>query len=252
MATIRKEIRIEARPETVWDALRDVGALHTRLAPGFVTAVRMEEGARVVTFGNGLVAREVIVSVEDDARRLVWTVAGGRMTHHNGAAQVIAEGPEQSRFVWTSDLLPVAVAPAIEAMMTQAMPIIKATVERAARQERPPRPPDVAPREFDFWLGSWKVADRETGKELGVSRVDSAGTRAGSRTPVRCCCSTADSMTAPWTCGASRPTVRTSASAGGRRTAAACCSSGSRRPTARPGSVASKACTGPRSPRPLA
>jgi hypothetical protein len=131
MATIRKEIHIDARPETVWGALRDVGALHTRLAPGFVTDVRMEEGARIVTFGNGMVAREVIVSVDDDARRLVWTIVGGRMTHHNGAAQVFAEGQDRSRFVWTTDLLPDAVAPAIEAMMGQAMPVIKATVERA-------------------------------------------------------------------------------------------------------------------------
>ncbi len=134
MATVRKEIRIDARPETVWDALRDVGALHTRLVPGFVTDVRMEEGARIVTFANGIVAREVIVTVDDEARRLVWTIVGGRMTHHNGAAQVFAEGPERSRFVWTTDLLPDPVAPAIDAMMAQAMPIIKAAVERAERK----------------------------------------------------------------------------------------------------------------------
>jgi Polyketide cyclase / dehydrase and lipid transport len=133
MATIRKEVRIEARAETVWDALRDVGALHTRLAPGFVTDVRMEEGARIVTFVNGMVARELIVSVEDDVRRLVWSIVGGRLTHHNGSAQVFAEGPERSRFVWTTDLLPDALAPSIEAMMAQAMPIIQATLERAQR-----------------------------------------------------------------------------------------------------------------------
>ena len=131
MATIRKEVIIEAPPEAVWDAVRDVGALHTRLVPGFVTDVRMEEGARVVTFGNGTVAREVIVSVDDDSRRLAWTIVGGRMTHHNGVAQVFPEGAGRSRFVWTTDLLPDAVAPAIEGMMAQAMPIIKATVERA-------------------------------------------------------------------------------------------------------------------------
>jgi carbon monoxide dehydrogenase subunit G len=139
MATIRKEVRIEARPETAWDALRDVGALHTRVAPGFVTDVRLEEGARIVTFGNGMVAREVIVSVEDDVRRLVWSIVGGRMTHHNGSAQVFADGPEGSRFVWTTDLLPDALAPSIEAMMAQTMPIIQATIARAERG-RDPRP----------------------------------------------------------------------------------------------------------------
>src|SRR6266478_8627648 len=133
MATIRKEVQMDARPETVWAALRDVGALHTRLAPGFVTDVRMEEGARIVTFGNGMVAREVIVSVEDDTRRLAWTIVGGRMTHHHGVAQVFAAGAGRSRFVWTTDLLPDSLAPTIDEMMTQAMPIMKATVERAER-----------------------------------------------------------------------------------------------------------------------
>lgn len=139
MATIRKDVQIEARPETVWAALRDVGALHTRLAPGFVTDVRMEAGARIVTFGNGMVAREVIVSVEDDTRRLAWTIVGGQMTHHHGVAQVFAAGARRSRFVWTTDLLPDSLAPAIDAMMAQAMPIIKATVERAERDGDSPR-----------------------------------------------------------------------------------------------------------------
>ncbi|MBV9948167.1 MAG: SRPBCC family protein [Myxococcales bacterium] len=124
---------MEARPETVWDALRDVGALHTRPVPGFVADLRMEDGARIVTFANGMVAREVIVTIDDEARRLAWTIVGGRMTHHSGVAQVFDEGGGRSRFVWTTDLLPDAIAPAIEGMMGQAMPIIKATLERAER-----------------------------------------------------------------------------------------------------------------------
>lgn len=76
MASIRKEILVEAPAEDVWAAIRDVGAPHERLAPGFVVATRLEEGARVVTFGNGLVARELIVDVDDRARRLAWAVVG--------------------------------------------------------------------------------------------------------------------------------------------------------------------------------
>ena len=132
MASILREVRIEAAPETVWDALRDVGALHQRLAPGFVTDVRLEEGARVVTFGNGLVARELIVDLDDSARRLVWSVVGGKMTHHNASAQVFADG-EGSRFVWIADLLPHEVAPAIAAMMDQGLAVIKRTLEKQPR-----------------------------------------------------------------------------------------------------------------------
>ena len=37
MATIRSELKTRARPSEVWSAIRDIGALHTRLVPGFVT-----------------------------------------------------------------------------------------------------------------------------------------------------------------------------------------------------------------------
>jgi len=77
MATIRKAIFTAARPDLVWDALRDVGALHTRLVPGFVTDTRLEPGARIVTFGNGLVVREAIVTVDAAERRVVWSASGG-------------------------------------------------------------------------------------------------------------------------------------------------------------------------------
>ncbi len=76
MACIRREILVEARAENVWAAVRDVGAVHERLAPGFVVDTRLEGDARVVTFANGLVARELIVDVDDDARRLSWAVVG--------------------------------------------------------------------------------------------------------------------------------------------------------------------------------
>lgn len=131
MASIKREVSIAARPEHVWDALRDVGALHQRLAPGFVTDVRLEEGARIVTFGNGVIAREIIVDIDDSARRLVWSVVGSTMTHHNGAAQVIAEGEERCRFVWIADLLPNEAAPRIASMMEEGIAVIRQTLERA-------------------------------------------------------------------------------------------------------------------------
>jgi carbon monoxide dehydrogenase subunit G len=129
VASIYREIRIDAPPERVWDALRDVGALDRRLARGFVTDVRLEEGARVVTFANGIVARELIVAVDEERRRLVWSVVGGRMTHHNASAQVFPDGGRGSRFVWIADLLPHELAPAISAMMDQGLVAIKRTLE---------------------------------------------------------------------------------------------------------------------------
>ena len=136
MASIRREVVIDAAPERVWDALRDVGAIHERLAPGFVTDVKLEPGARVVTFGNGMVARERIVDLDEDARRLVWSASGGRLTHHNASAQVFAEGAGRSRFVWIADLLPNEVAPAIAAMIEQGLGAIQKTLEASEGRRR--------------------------------------------------------------------------------------------------------------------
>ena len=133
MASIRREAFIDARPETAWTALRDVGALHTRLVPGFVVDTRLEDGARVVTFGNGMVARELIVDVDDEQRRVAWSVVGGRMTHHNASAQVIPEGAG-CRFVWIADLLPHELAPMITTMIEQGMAVIKKTLEQTERE----------------------------------------------------------------------------------------------------------------------
>ena len=130
MASIHREIRIDEKPENVWEALRDVGAIHTRLAPGFVTDVRLEPGARVVTFGSGALARELIVDVNEEARRVAWSVVGGPMTHHNASAQVFPDGPAGSRFVWIADLLPHELAPAIAALIEQGLAVIKRTLER--------------------------------------------------------------------------------------------------------------------------
>src|SRR5215510_742677 len=106
MASIRKEIDLGASPAEVWDAVRDVGALHERLVPGFVVDTRLEPGARIVTFGNGMVVRELIVDLDDQARRLVWSARGGRLSHHNGSVQVSTDGDGRTRLVWITDLLP--------------------------------------------------------------------------------------------------------------------------------------------------
>ena len=131
MASIRKEIVIEASPKRVWDAVRDVGAVHERLAPGFVVDTRLEAGARVVTFANGLVARELIVDVDDEARRLAWAVVGSpRLTHHNASMQVFDDGDRGSRVVWIADLLPDEIAGTIAAMIEEGLGAMKKTLER--------------------------------------------------------------------------------------------------------------------------
>lgn len=131
MASIHKEIAVNARPERVWDAIRDVGAVHKRLAPGFVTDTRLEGDARVVTFASGLVARELIVDLDDQARRLVWSVVGSKMTHHNASLQVFPDGEARSRVVWIADLLPNELKDYIGGMIEQGMATMKKTLDGA-------------------------------------------------------------------------------------------------------------------------
>ncbi|NTX09700.1 SRPBCC family protein [Myxococcus sp. CA051A] len=130
MASIRKEITTSATPEFVWDAIRDIGALHTRLVPGFVVDTRLEPGARVVTFRNGMVVKEPIVTVDDEGRRLVWGAEGGPLTHYNGAVQVFTEGTG-SRVVWTADFLPHEASAVVGPMIEEGMAAMKQALDKA-------------------------------------------------------------------------------------------------------------------------
>jgi hypothetical protein len=129
MASIRKEIEIDARPDDVWDALRDWGAIHQRLVPGFVVDARLDGPDRIVTFFNGAEVRERLIDLDDGARRLAWSVVDGPYSHHNGVAQVFADGEERSRFVWIADLLPDAAAAPTGEMMERGIGVIKQTLE---------------------------------------------------------------------------------------------------------------------------
>ncbi|RTQ36994.1 Polyketide cyclase / dehydrase and lipid transport [Variovorax sp. YR750] len=133
MATVYKEFIVEADAAQVWDALRDFGAVHTRLAPGFLTACTIDaEGARILTFANGLVAREVLVGIDDAHRRLAYTVTGGQAAHHHATAQVFDEGEGRSRFVWITDVLPDAMAAYVGPMMEQGGIAMKKALEQHA------------------------------------------------------------------------------------------------------------------------
>src|SRR6266700_5368493 len=120
MASIQKDILIDAHPDQVWDALRDFGALHTRLVPGFVLETKLDGDARIVTFANGMVARELLVDCDDERRRLVYAVVSERIKQHSAAVQVTAKADGRSRLSWTVDVLPHEIAPYINAQMDQA------------------------------------------------------------------------------------------------------------------------------------
>ena len=117
MASIHKDIAIDAPAEQVWDALADFGALHTRLVPGFVTDTQLDGDARIVTFANGSVAREILVDCDPARRRLAYAIVNERLTQHSASAQVVADGATRCRVLWTADVLPNEIAPYMDAQM---------------------------------------------------------------------------------------------------------------------------------------
>ncbi|WP_109508132.1 SRPBCC family protein [Nocardioides speluncae] len=130
MASVHKEFPVSATPATAWDAMRDFGAVHERVAAGFVVSSVLDGDVRTVRFVNGVIAREELISADDERRRLVYSVIDSPMglTHHQATVVIEAagDGAPGSRVVWTTDVLPDDAAARIEEMMTAgAMAIAK-------------------------------------------------------------------------------------------------------------------------------
>jgi hypothetical protein len=131
MASLRKEITSTASPEQVWAAVRDIGALHTRLVPGFVVNTELDGDDRIVTFRNGMVVREPIVHIDEGERRLVWAAIADGLKHYNASAQVFEVSGGGARVVWIADFLPHDAAGLIDGMMQEGMAAMKAALDRS-------------------------------------------------------------------------------------------------------------------------
>ena len=136
MASIHKEISLSSSPDAVWAVVRDVGAVHTRFAPGFVTDTVMDkQDERIVTFANGFVAREVIVDVDEARRRLAYSARSERLAHHNASFQVLPEHGG-ARLVWIADVLPAEAAVTVGAMMEEGITAAKRALDGLVTAER--------------------------------------------------------------------------------------------------------------------
>lgn len=132
MATIIKDIEIDAPADAVWDAVSDFGAVHRRFAPGFVTNVELIPGARMVTFANGLTVKELFLGADEGRRRLAYSVTE-RFTHHSASFQVDALDGGRSRLTWIADVLPDDVAAStVEPMMEQGLQVAQGVLGRVA------------------------------------------------------------------------------------------------------------------------
>jgi carbon monoxide dehydrogenase subunit G len=135
MASIHKDIPIDAQPDDVWAAVRDFGSPHQRLVPGFVLDAHLDGDARIVTFANGTVARELLVDCDDARRRLVYAVVSERVKQHSASVQVVADGEARSRLIWIVDVLPNEIAGYIESQMDQAALSMQKALARSVKAE---------------------------------------------------------------------------------------------------------------------
>jgi Polyketide cyclase / dehydrase and lipid transport len=135
MALLRTEISIAAGPADVWDVIGDFAAGPQRMAPGIVVGCRADADLRVVTFADGVVVHERLVALDDDERRIVYSVVGGSVHPDRDTAEMRVV-PEDGgcRLVWTHDLRPDELAPGFQAAMDRGAAVIKRTME-AARTE---------------------------------------------------------------------------------------------------------------------
>lgn len=141
MASIHREIIIDASPERVWSAVRDVGAVHERLVPGVLVDGHRDGDHRVVTFAGGAVVRELIVDVDDDRRRVAYAVMDSPLhaVHHQASMQVVDgdEGTGGSRLLWITDVAPDELASPIADLMDQGAEAMQCRLGPAAAAAQP-------------------------------------------------------------------------------------------------------------------
>lgn len=136
MASVRCEITIDASPWHIWDVLRDVGAVHERLLPGRVTSTRLEGDERFLTFPDGHVIRELIIAIDDDARRLAYSMVEGArplVEYHHASFEVRPAGGQAGRVIWTTDVLPHSAAAAIRIRVERGAAEMKHAIEATGR-----------------------------------------------------------------------------------------------------------------------
>lgn len=132
IASIRHEVVVARSAAVVWDVLRDVGSVHRRLLPGRVQDVSVDGDVRTLTMPDGHVVQELIVAVDEDARRLAYAVVKGSrppLRHHHASFQVFPEGAACSRLVWITDILPSSHADVVQARTMRGLEEMKQTLE---------------------------------------------------------------------------------------------------------------------------
>jgi Polyketide cyclase / dehydrase and lipid transport len=137
VATVCAEVVVNVVADRVWECIADVGAVHRRLLPGRVADVRIDGDLRILTMPDRSVVSERIVAIDHTIRRMAYAVIDGQrlpLTYHHASFQVFEEGTA-SRLVWLTDVLPHAMAGAVQARVERGIVEMKQVIE-ATEAER--------------------------------------------------------------------------------------------------------------------
>ncbi|SKC72539.1 SRPBCC family protein [Krasilnikoviella flava] len=126
MATVVREIVVDASPESVWAIVGDFESGPMRMSGGALTGSRMvRPDVRELTFADGTTARERLVGRDEGARRLAYAWIGDEVRHDNTSMQVFALDDGRSRLVWTHDTLPDELTDWLAATMDRTAPLLR-------------------------------------------------------------------------------------------------------------------------------
>jgi hypothetical protein len=133
VGTIYKELEVTVPAQFAWEAVRDVGSIHLRLARGFVSDTSLDGSVRTVTFANGYVVQEQIITIDDFHRRLAYCSIGGKASHHNAYLQVHKLSDDACRIQWVTDLLPDSMESPLRQLVDAGSEAIRKTLEESYR-----------------------------------------------------------------------------------------------------------------------
>jgi len=129
MASIHQQVVVEVGAGDAWAALRLVGEPHKLFAPVLVDG-QLEGDIRTVRFANGMVVRERIIDVDEERRRVAYSVLDGPgMTYHHASMQVVDAGPGRCHFIWITDFLPHDIGSNLAPLIEQGAGALKKNLE---------------------------------------------------------------------------------------------------------------------------
>jgi hypothetical protein len=129
MASINHQLPVEVGSDKAWARLRLVGEAHRLFAPVLVDG-QLEGDTRTVRFANGMVVQERIVDVDDEKRRVAYSVLDGPgMTFHHASMQIVDAGPGRCVFHWITDFLPHDIGGNLSPLIEQGARALKNNLE---------------------------------------------------------------------------------------------------------------------------